>query len=115
MLMDGKGEEARSYADELIDLARSEQSRRRLPENDLLLAEGELLRGEALNSMGDREDAASAWRTASNLWRRDVRLTPTQMAIGVMVLNRNGSIRESANMTRRLNGIGFRHPAYRVT
>jgi len=110
-LAEGRIAEAHALATELVKLRRGEITRHGQATN-FALAEAELLRGDVISKMGDREAARSAWLAASAAWPRDVALNPRQMALQAGLFRRLGSTEESRRVSSRLAAIGYRHPAY---
>jgi len=110
-LAEGRIAEAHALATELVKLRRGEITRHGQATN-FALAEAELLRGDVISKMGDREAARSAWLAASAAWPTDVALNPRQMALQAGLFRRLGSTEESRRVSSRLAAIGYRHPAY---
>lgn len=105
-------EEARSLARQLVGMTRSEASNRKTLETRFALASAEYLMGEAEIAAGDRASAMQSWRRAHAAWPTGVELGARAMARRVMILKRVGDGAAAATIQRRLEAMGYRHPAF---
>ena len=108
-LAEGDGAQAFSFArNGLVAAQASPNAGDRAVLSFLLLSTG----GKAMEMMGRQAEAAKWFAAGQNRVRSGIQLRPTELAELAIVQTRLGGARAAAHATRRLQAMGYRHPAF---
>ena len=105
--------EARSLADKLVQLARSEMLKDKSASARIRLADAELLRGDVAAKLGNAASARARWIGGLAVWPRGIELTPSELAVQASLLRKTGQAAAADAIASKLAGMGFREPDFR--
>ena len=105
--------EAQSLSASLSRLMEGERSRAKSPDDHIDLAIAHLLRGDVAARLGDSAGARRAWQAALSAWPKGIELQPRELALQASLLRKTGQVSESAAITQKLAGMGYREPDFR--
>ncbi|MEO6255519.1 MAG: TIR domain-containing protein [Sphingomicrobium sp.] len=111
-LAQGATAEARSHANQLVEIARKEVGRGPTPDGLQVLASAELMSGLVAGAAGDSGAARSAYLAALRTWPREVSEAPLLMSRKVVLLEGLGRQADALKVAGRLDVMGYRHPTY---
>ncbi len=105
--------EAQELASQLGALARTEMKRSPSPDTQLVLANAELVRAIVERALGDEVSARAAFADALRSWPSAVPDRPILIGRKAIILKGLGRRAEAAQLTARLERIGYGDPTYR--
>ena len=105
--------EAQALSADLSTLMEAERSKAKSPDDRIDLAIAHMLRGDVAARLGDSAGARAAWQSGLSVWPKGVELQPRELALHASLLRKAGQVPESAAITRKLAGIGYREPDFR--
>ena len=111
-LASGAPAEARSLADEMVAVARSEIARAASAEGQLALANAQMVKGLVERASGAGSAAAAAFRAAAASWPKSQPDRPLLISRKVVIFEGLGRRDTAAALASGLDKIGYRDPMY---